>query len=270
MTGTTLISYSQNREDIVLWRALSHVPQGYFIDVGAHDPIDYSCTKLFYDRGWNGINIEPAADLLARLKRERPRDINLGVAVSDRDGEVVFYADSKVSGFSTVDTRFISELKGQGHHFNERRVPSRTLRSIVGEYARGKDVHFLKIDVEGHEAEVLKGADFHSFRPWILVLEAISPTDWTPTHTGWEAGLLEAGYEFALFDGLNRFYLARERQDLRQRLSYGACVLDGFESFEVLRTLESKNREIQRLRRTHPVEIARTVRRRVNGWLGRA
>jgi FkbM family methyltransferase len=264
----SLISFAQNREDVVLWRALSHVQRGFYIDVGAHDPTAESCTKFFYDRGWSGINVEPADELLARLRRERPRDVNLGVAVSNQAGYVTFYADRAVTGFSTVDTMFIDQLRAQGHQFDEHRVPSRTLKSIVEEHAAGRDVHFLKIDVEGHERSVVESADLGSFRPWIILLEAIAPTDWAPTHADWEGLLLAAGYEFTLFDGLNRFYLAREHAELRARLSYPACVLDQFASYEVERVMEEKNREIRRLRYTNPIELARALRRRLRRWVG--
>ena len=53
------ISYSQNYEDIYLWRLLQDVHHGFYIDVGAFDHQKDSVTKLFYDRGWSGINIEP-------------------------------------------------------------------------------------------------------------------------------------------------------------------------------------------------------------------
>jgi hypothetical protein len=42
-----LISYSQNNEDILLWRALKNVEKGFYIDVGANHPVDDSVTKLF-------------------------------------------------------------------------------------------------------------------------------------------------------------------------------------------------------------------------------
>lgn len=54
-----IISYAQNFEDVMLWRALGHIEKGFYVDVGAGDPKLESVTKLFYDMGWNGINIEP-------------------------------------------------------------------------------------------------------------------------------------------------------------------------------------------------------------------
>jgi hypothetical protein len=55
----SFISYAQNYEDVMLWRALKHVQHGFYIDVGANDPTDDSVTKAFYVRGWRGINVEP-------------------------------------------------------------------------------------------------------------------------------------------------------------------------------------------------------------------
>lgn len=54
-----VISYSQNFEDIILWRALKNIENGFYIDVGANDPVVHSVTKLFYENGWRGINCEP-------------------------------------------------------------------------------------------------------------------------------------------------------------------------------------------------------------------
>ena len=55
----SIVSYSQNFEDVMLWRALKDVENGFYIDVGANHPAIDSVTKLFYENGWSGINIEP-------------------------------------------------------------------------------------------------------------------------------------------------------------------------------------------------------------------
>ena len=61
-----MISYAQNQEDVMLARALAGTTNGFYIDVGAHDPVIDSVTKMFYDRGGRGINVEPGA-IFARL-----------------------------------------------------------------------------------------------------------------------------------------------------------------------------------------------------------
>jgi len=37
------------------------------------------------------------------------------------------------------------------------------------------EIHFLKIDVQGSESDVLRGCDFVRYRPWIVVIEATEP-----------------------------------------------------------------------------------------------
>jgi hypothetical protein len=100
----------------------------------------------------------------------------------------------------------------------------------------GDDVQFLKIDVEGAERDVLLGGEWRSFRPRVVVLEAIKPKlpgcdvhSYEPTWFEWEDLLFGNGYEFALFDGLNRFYYRREEPELRLPLSYPANITDGFQ-----------------------------------------
>jgi hypothetical protein len=85
------ISYAQNFGDVLLWRALKHVENGFYIDVGASDPKEDSVIKAFYDFGWSGINIEPVVRFYKKLQNHRPRDLNLNCAVSSKAGEVTIY-----------------------------------------------------------------------------------------------------------------------------------------------------------------------------------
>ena len=73
----SIISYAQNGEDIILNRVFMGEKNGFYIDVGAGKPNDDSVTKVFYDLGWRGINIEPHPENFHLLDKERKRDINL-------------------------------------------------------------------------------------------------------------------------------------------------------------------------------------------------
>ncbi len=206
----TFISYSQNLEDVMLWRALKHVDRGFYIDVGAWDPREDSVTLAFYERGWRGIDIEPNADKHSALAVARPGDLVLDVAVSDTAGERVFY-DIPTTGLSTLDSGIAGRHRAAGLEVHERTVAVTTLRDICAVHAP-QDIHFLKIDVEGLEAAVLAGADFARFRPWLVVIEATEPNSPEPTHAVWEPGLLQSGYSLVYFDGLNRYYAAHEHE----------------------------------------------------------
>jgi hypothetical protein len=79
-------------------------------------------------------------------------------------------------------------------------------------------IDFLKVDVEGGEADVLAGGDWRRFRPKVIVIEAVLPVSGEPAWGEWEPFLLAQGYRFALFDTLNRFYVAQEHPEIMARL----------------------------------------------------
>ena len=223
----TFVSYAQNAEDVVLWRVLGGVPHGFYVDVGAADPVVDSVTLAFSQRGWHGINVEPVPEFAERLRRERPADLCIEAAVGAAQGEVDLQVFNG-TGWSTVDRDAAGVLaQREQHEFTTVRVPLRTLDSVLDEAGLdGRDIHFLKIDVEGLEEQVLLGTDLNRWRPWIVVVEATEPASTVRTDDRWEHLLLAAGYRCCLFDGLNRFYLSPEHSELAESLGYPACVFD--------------------------------------------
>jgi methyltransferase FkbM-like protein len=132
------------------------------------------------------------------------------------------------STLSTVDASIIDSSNPKYTIVD--RIETRTLPLVkmLDEHAGNRVINFLKIDVEGHEAAVLRGADFRKHRPFVLVIEAPCSTTNVPKWPAWESLVLNAGYCFALFDGLNRFYVCKERADLLPKLCCGANCLDGY------------------------------------------
>jgi hypothetical protein len=59
--------------------------------------------------------------------------------------------------------------------------------------------------------------DFARWRPRVVVVEAVAPGNMAEAWGTWEPALLAAGYRFAFFDRLNRFYVADEAAELAQR-----------------------------------------------------
>jgi hypothetical protein len=68
--------YSSNFEDLYLWRCFKYKVQGFYVDIGACNPIDSSPTRIFYEQGWQGINFHSDMHRLESLRRYRIRDIN--------------------------------------------------------------------------------------------------------------------------------------------------------------------------------------------------
>lgn len=241
MSTDRFVSYGQNNEDVVLWRALGSIRAGFYVDVGANEPVLHSVTKAFYDRGWSGINIEPLPDDARRLEAERPRDHTVQAAITSAAAESITIHMFAGTGLSTLDDSLAKRHARSGFSRVDIEVPALSLSDVLEKHQPPNgEIHFLKIDVEGAEADVLASVDLRRWRPWVVVVEATAPLTNEPTHAGWEPTLLTAGYRFCLFDGLSRFYLAEEHADLGATLSYPACVLDDFIGHAALQ-LESTN-----------------------------
>ncbi|GAA1406403.1 MULTISPECIES: FkbM family methyltransferase [Oerskovia] len=230
MPDAPFISYAQNGEDVVLWRALQSVTDGRYVEVGANHPTHDSVTRAFYDRGWSGITVEPV-EYFAELHREsRPRDIQVQAAITSEDVEEITLHVIPDTGLSTLDDSISEQHEAAGIEHVDIVVKTTRLDDLLAAHGYAeKDVHFLLIDVEGAEADALRSIDLTVWRPWVVVVEATLPNSTTPSHTEWEPNLLAAGYEFCLFDGVSRFYVAQEHAaELKAKLQYPACALDRF------------------------------------------
>lgn len=220
------ISYAQNCEDVMLWRALQGVANGYYIDIGANHPTIDSVTKAFYERGWHGINIEPVRFLYDQLVLDRPRDINLCSAVSSRNGHATFY-EVIGTGLSTLEHSVADEHARAGYKVISYDVPVTTMAEVCD--ARNVSVvHFLKIDVEGAEEQVLQGMSFHRVKPWIIVVESTKPNTQIPSYEKWEPLILTQGYSYVYFDGANRYYLSSEHAELASAFHVQPNIFDNF------------------------------------------
>ena len=220
------ISYAQNFEDVVLWRALKQVNKGFYVDVGAQDPQVESVTCAFYERGWSGINMEPVKEYFDKLNQARPHDINLNVAAG-RASEFRTLHSFAGSGLSTLDAEISARHEAAGLTATESVVQVLTLTEVLKDSGRSP-IHFLKIDVEGAEGEVLEGLDLGRIRPWIIVVEATEPNRTTTNHEKWEHLIIDHGYSYAYFDGLNRFYVANEVGELQEQLAVPPNFFDNF------------------------------------------
>lgn len=228
-----MISYAQNFEDVILARAFLGKTDGFYVDIGAMDPEFHSVTKHFYDLGWRGVNVEPGLRFHQKLCRERPRDINLCVAVGTERGQKPFH-DSEIHGISTFRSHLAAHFSRLSVPFETRAVEMIPLRELCDRHCV-TTIDFMKIDVEGMEKEVLESGDWSTFRPRIVLVEAITPDTFAPAWADWEHLLLGNGYLFAYFDGLNRFYVRREDESLREHFRLPPNVLDRFETHEVAR-----------------------------------
>ena len=207
------ISYAQNFEDVMLWRALKHIEKGTYVDVGAQHPVLDSVSKAFYDNGWRGVHVEPVPEYAQLLRDNRPDETVLQVALSDKEGTLNLHVLPNTGLSTAVHAYADGHQLEHGFDVCEIEVPVKTLTSVL-QPLLGKDIHWLKIDVEGFEENVLKGWDYTIFRPWVMVVEATIPGSPEVSYEAWDPIFRKAEYDFVYFDGLNRFYVAKEHPEL--------------------------------------------------------
>lgn len=221
-----LISYAQNFEDIMLWRALGQVKNGTYVDVGANDPIIDSVTKVFYDNEWSGINIEPVKENWEKLLEARPRDVNIQCMAGDQEQEVLIHEISG-TGLSTASLEIAKYHELNGYTYKSVISKMTTLNNIL-ETSNITNIHFLKIDVEGFEEQVLLGLNLSIYRPWIIVVESISPLEQKYTYHKWEHLIVQNYYKKVYCDGINNFYLAEEHEILSEHFQVPPNFFDKF------------------------------------------
>ena len=209
-----ITTYAQNFEDVILWRAIGGVTGGFYVDLGAQDPVLHSVSLAFYQHGWRGIHVEPTPAYAKALREMRPDEVVLEVAVGQRTGTIKLY-EVTGTGLSTGDKALADAHAERGFGVKEIEVRVITLAEIFAS-TEGREVHWLKVDVEGMERDVLLGWGHSSVRPWIVLIESTVPLSTVESHADWEYLLLERDYVFVYFDGLNRFYLAKEKLALKQ------------------------------------------------------
>ncbi len=206
------VSYAQCHEDILLYHAFHDLPKGFYVDVGANDPIELSVTKALQLRGWRGVNVEPLKEKYDLLCADRPLDLNVCCGAGSREDELTFRVDGMLTSCDpkAMDAAPLAEM---------RTLPVRRLSDILLDCCPDNtDIHLCKIDVEGFEEDVLRGIDFARHRPWVFVLETLINDNPESQHTKWEPALLEKGYLFARQVGMNRYYCALEHADLAARI----------------------------------------------------
>lgn len=233
-----ITSYAQNFEDVILWRALKHVEHGFYLDVGAQDPLIDSVSLAFYERGWRGVHVEPTAVYAEKLRTARPGDEVVQAAVGTSPDPITLW-EFPNTGLSTGDAVIAEEHRARGFEHVASRVPCVPLSEILDRFA-GREIHWLKIDVEGMEDEVIDSWRPSRVRPWIVVIESTKPNSPEQNHMSWEPNLLGLGYDFIYFDGLNRFYVSAEHPEVKGSFGPGPNLFDDF----TLATLEALRREL--------------------------
>jgi FkbM family methyltransferase len=170
-------SYAQAGEDLIvdfIAKAMQIVDVTY-LDIGAHHPVQFSNTYLFYKRGHRGVLIEPDPELSAAIKRVRPLDIciDAGVGFKAATASKFFVMSTRtLNTFSEIEAK---RYEAMGTHRIERvmDVPMITLDGIFANWFPKQEPALVSIDIEGLDFEVLSTLDFDKYRPAIICIETL-------------------------------------------------------------------------------------------------
>ncbi len=263
------IYYAQNREDLILESFFGDIKTGFYVDVGACHPDVASVTKRFYLKSWRGINIEPQTNLFKLFERDRKKDINLNIGISNKDTILTLRSYVNNQGLSTIAPELqgkYEEVSGnKTEEYEDLSIKVTTLASVFNTH-KVTSIQFLKVDVEGHEYEVLSGNDWEKFRPEVLCVEQR-----IFKHKDWRALLKDNGYEQVFFDGLNEYYadsktIAADRFDYIQHVVIelgGGIAASDYNEINALREankhLTAHTRELENQLKSIKKSLKRTV-----------
>src|SRR5262249_60188651 len=115
----------------------------------------------------------------------RARDATVEALLGARVGEATFYLVKDFHGLSTmIETHARAAQTQFGKSSQAIEMPVTTLKELCRRHAPPV-FEFLKVDVEGAEQEVLLNGDWQSFRPKVVVAEALAPYTLWPAWPKW-------------------------------------------------------------------------------------
>jgi FkbM family methyltransferase len=165
---------SQYGQDILVDRLLKQKREGFFLELGAYDPVHLSNTYfLEKNRGWRGLLVEAQPDRKQLLERHRSNSIVESHAISDEEKEISFTVADAISGID--DTMLpqhmerVSDLQSSSI-----RLKTVTLQSLLDKH-RIQKIDYFSLDVEGAELQVLRSIDFSKVRIDVITVEIDYP-----------------------------------------------------------------------------------------------
>lgn len=161
--------YSKNGEDQYLKKIFKNKKKGIYLDVGAYHPYRASNTCLLYKKGWSGINIDISKESIDLFNIARPNDINLNIAIGDKNKVQTFYYKKQRHPMNTLNKEFAENyFYKKKTRIKKSKIMTRTFNYLFNDL---KNIDLLDIDVEGNEYEVIKKINFKKISFKIILIE---------------------------------------------------------------------------------------------------
>lgn len=146
--------YSQNQEEKYILEYFKE-QIGTFLEVGSFHPTIFSNTRALFEKGWNGVLVEPSPICINNLKKEyenEPRIKIIEAAITEKDGVVTFYE----SGGDAVGSTSLKHKEkweaGYSVTYKEIIIKSISMQTFLKDF--GDKIDFLNLDVESTNIEL--------------------------------------------------------------------------------------------------------------------
>ena len=164
-------------------KLLPFLPQGvgYFIEAGANDGVRQSNTHyLEKRRSWNGLLVEPVPRLARKCAKNRKKSVvaqvvlvspeQSGTEIKIIDLDLMTLVANQSAGLIDTNSHIQLAEDVQGITADEITVRGTTLSELLEEQGN-PHVTLFSLDVEGFEADVLKGLDLARHKPDFILVE---------------------------------------------------------------------------------------------------
>lgn len=179
--GSYCRSYAQCGEDLLLksflYPRLTPTYRGFWVDIGAHDPIRYSNTKIFSDLGWRGINVDALPRAIAKFNKLRKRDINVNVGIGSEHGRLDYFMFNDPA-VNTLSPEFAHKVASESSFklIGKQTIDVIPLCELLEKHLpKQQKIDFFTIDTEGLDLAILQSNDWSRFRPDFILIEIHTP-----------------------------------------------------------------------------------------------
>ncbi|MGH8832495.1 MAG: FkbM family methyltransferase [Polaromonas sp.] len=173
---------------------------GFYVDVGANDPVLDSQSQHLEALGWTGLLVEPDPDCCDLLRKSR-KGVVVEMACSSPENAGKQLQLNRAGPHSTLEERPIALGAVVRSTVS---VRCDTLDAILQRHGAPVGFDLLSIDIEGHELVALSGFSFSHWKPRLVLLED------HVTHLKKHALMRRSGYQLILRTGLNSWYVPAE------------------------------------------------------------
>ena len=188
-----------NDEQELVREFFKNKKNGFYVDVGANDPVIESQTYHLEKSGWMGLLIEPLNNYCNELKEKRT-GVVIQNACSAPKNHLKTLRLLVAGGHSTLNENPIA-LGTKSQQYVD--VVCKTLDSILTENVVKPGFDFISIDIEGHELEMFKGFSIEKWRPNLVLLED------HVVNLKKHKLMISNGYQLIMRTGLNSWYVPK-------------------------------------------------------------